>query len=182
MGRFLVAECGKAGRTFPSASLLDLRTMPECTSAVKTLADRLLDTPTEKAEIRKVIARAPAFGAGNTKIKPFSDYRDLGAFARLLGEDPKIQDPALKAAAGEVLRVLQERLVREEAHEPRRDGALEGLSIYLPLTGFDYGSFGMEFPYHTDRREYEALYRGLDFVKETGWDRVVDRYAEKATA
>ena len=180
MGRLIVDECGKAGYIFPTASLLDLREMPGCTAAVKGLADRLLATSTDRKLVRELIARTPAFGDGNKTVKPFSDYRDLGAFARHLVQEPRISDGALKEAAGEVLRVLQERLVRHEAHKPRGEGELEGLSIYLPLTGFDYSTWGYQFPGHTNPREYESVYRSLDFVRETGWDRVLDRFAEKA--
>lgn len=178
MGRLLVAECGKAGQNFPTASLLDLRKMPECTASVKELADRLLTTSTEAAVIRDVIAKTPGFGGGQDTVKPFSDYKDLGAFARRLADEPRISDPPLKAAARQVLRTLEERLVVAEAHKERREGQLEGLSVYLPLTGFHYDTWGWQFPFHTDKREYEAIYRGLDFVRETGWDRVIDRYAE----
>lgn len=174
MGRLLVAECGKAGHSFPTASMLDLRKMPECTAAVKGLAERLLTTATDPAVIRNIISRTPGFGNGDATVKPFSDYKDLGAFARGLLQVP---DAPLQAAAQEVLRVLEERLVAAEAHAPRREGQLEGLSIYLPVTGFQYDTWGWQFPHHTDKREYEALYRSLDFVRETGWDRVIERFA-----
>ncbi len=180
MGEFLVSQAGQHGRTFPTASLLDLRRMPECTSAVKKLADSLLVTATDPKVIRKAIARTPAFGDGNSRIKPYSDYRDLGAFARLLVGDKKIQDPALKAAAQGVLEVLQGGMVRYNAYTERREGELSGLSIYLPLTGFDYSARGLQFPTHSDPRQFEGLYRSLDFVRQTGWDRVLDRFAEPA--
>lgn len=180
MGRLLVDECGKAGHTFPTASMLDLRRMPECTAAVKGLAERLLATDTDPGVVRDVIARTPGFGAGETSVKPYSDYKDLGAFARNLAQDPRLTDAPLKAAAAEVLRVLQDRLVTAEAHKERREGELEGLSVYLPTTGFQYDVFGWQFPFHTDKREYEATYRSLDFVRETGWDKVIDRFAGPA--
>jgi len=180
MGEFLVSQASQHGGTFPTASLLDLRRMPECTSAVKRLADSLLATTTDPKVIRKAIARTPAFGGGNARIKPYSDYRDLGAFARSLAGHAKIQDPALKAAAQGVLDVLQGGMVRANAFNERREGELTGLSIYLPLTGFDYSARGLQFPTHSDPAQYEELYRSLDFVRETGWDRVVDRFAEPA--
>ena len=180
MGEFLVSQCGQLGNTFPTASLVDLRRMPECTAAVKKLAEALLSTSTEPKVIRKAIAQAPAFGDGNQQVKPYSDYRDLGAFARLLGENPKIQDPALKEAARGVLEVLDSGMIRSNAYTERREGDLGGLSIYLPLTGFDYSARGLQFPTHSDPRQFEALYRSLAFVQETGWDRVLDRYAENS--
>jgi len=180
MGDFLVSECSELGNTFPTASLLDLRRMPECTGAVKSLADALLATPTDRKVIRKLISKTPGFAEGNQKVKPYSDYRDLGAFARLLATDSKIQDPGLKQAAEGVLRVLEGGMVRSNAYTSRRDGELSGMSIYLPLTGFDYSGRGLHFPNHTDPRSYEETYRSLEFVQQTGWDRVVEHFSEKA--
>jgi hypothetical protein len=180
MGDFLVSECSQLGNTFPTASLLDLRRMPECTGAVKKLADALLATPTDRQVIRKLIAKTPGFAEGNQKVKPYSDYRDLGAFARLLATSPKVQDAGLKEAAEEVLGVLEGGMVRSNAYTSRRDGELSGMSIYLPLTGFDYSARGLHFPNHTDPRTYEETYRALEFVQQTGWDRVVEHFAEKA--
>lgn len=168
MAGTLVAECGKAPHEFPATSALDLRRMGECTASVKALADRLLEA--EPAVIRDLIGRATAFGAGDSRIKPYSDYRDLGSFARLLAGDARL-DARLREAAQGVLSAL-------EATVTHRAGKGEGLGVYLPLTGFDYTSYReWKFPEHTDRRQYEALYRGLDFARETGWDRVIDRFA-----
>ncbi len=164
----------------PTVSAIDAEKLEEFTQKMEKFSKNLLLTDTDKEIIRDIIKNTRNFYPENENVKPYSDYRDLGDFSKRIFEDLRIKDEELKSSAKEVFDFIKKELVKGEQHKEKYDDddrRVWGVSIYLPLNGFDYSKGDYIFPNHTNKSQYEDIYRNLSFVKKTRWDKVIDRFS-----
>lgn len=176
LGKAMVEACGTRMTSYPYVSMIDLEKMGPLVDAVGRLAERLLSTDAPRDRIRQDFASAVHFSKDAPGYKPYEDYRDLAHVAEIVAADARIGDPALKAAAAEVARMMRTEVVIDQRQHKGRDGQAGGLSIYLPPTGFDPPA-GSLYPDGTKASDIAPAYRELEFARLTGWDKVIEAYA-----
>ncbi|MCE1245634.1 MAG: clostripain-related cysteine peptidase [Firmicutes bacterium] len=182
MAKTIVEKAGEFHHT-PAVSAINTEKLPEMKDTVKNLADALLSTQTDSAVIRSIIKETRNFNIEQPNVKPYSDYKDLGDFVHKLASDSRISDQNLKTAAVKTLEKLTGEVIAYEAHQSHYDSngkKAYGMTVYMPSTGFRYDNWEWNFPYDTNKNEYEGIYRSLNFARETGWDKVIDKFAENA--
>ncbi|MCD4784127.1 MAG: hypothetical protein K8T10_09940 [Candidatus Eremiobacteraeota bacterium] len=183
MAGILVEQSGKF-RDVPTISSINMEKMTQFIPAVKDLADKLLNTNTNPDTIRDIIKSTRGFAENDNNVKPYSDYKDLKDLALRIAGSKNIKDPDLKKSASHMADVMNSGLITDEAHAKELDedgrGEISGLTVYIPTGGFDYDDYNFIFPGNTNKSEYEGIYRSLEFTRKTGWDKVIDKYAESA--
>lgn len=173
MGEYIVSSCSEHSGAFPTSALVNTRLFAQCKEAVSELATSLMKTSESPHVIRSLVRKAPAASLAE-KGKPYTDYRDLGALAKSLTNPKKIKDPAVREAAQKVLDALGNGMVRQNAYTERKEGELCGLNIYFPLDGYKMGKL---FGNGAQSERLESIYGSLEFVRETGWNSVIEKYA-----
>lgn len=171
-------------RTVPSMIALKPEAAANITSCVRNLAEALLATETPPGKIRKIFEKSQPGSPDAENCKPYEDYRDLKHLAFLLANDPSVSDGRVKESARALFREIGPGNVLKEYHDPDfykgtpGENAVGGLSIYLPTEGYraDYHVT----PGNMDSREIEPFYKATEFAKETGWDKVVEKYFKTA--
>jgi len=151
--------------------------------SISKLADSLIASDTDPAIIRDIISSTRGFAGEDPKIKPYSDFKDVGDLAMRISVDGRIEDEGLKEAARNLSIAMDDNLIISEAHDSKYDTGnkrrVHGLTIYIPTTGFNYDKWEYKLPYDTNKSEYEGIYRSLDFTRKTGWDKVIDKYCKQ---
>ena len=183
MTAILVDKAGEH-HSIPTVSAVRTDKLNGFNNSMKGLADAFLKTDTDPVVIRDIVRSARGFATGGSKkVKPYSDFKDLKDLAGLLLTDLRITDNDLKAAAGDIILKMNDNLIPYEAHDKKYDSngdkEVNGLTVYFPTDGFNYDSWENIYPEHTNKSEYESIYRSLTFARETGWDKVIDKFSEK---
>lgn len=185
MTALLVDKAGEHS-SISTVSALDLSKADKFSEAMKDLANAFLATDTDPVVIRDIVRSTRNFAAGERKVKPYSDFKDLKDLAAQLMIDARVSDEKLKDAAADLVVMLNDDFIPYEAHDKKYDsnGGREvyGLSVYFPTDGFNYDDWESIFPENTNKGEYEAIYRSLSFARETGWDKVIEKFSEKKKA
>ncbi|MCE7870676.1 hypothetical protein DYH09_09890 [bacterium CPR1] len=170
MVSYLVGACAEQKSDFPAVSAVRSDRVDPLLDSLRELADSLLATTLPEAEVRRLMAASRGFSS--PQVRPFGDYRDLSDFA---GKLQGVADERVAGAARGVAAALKEAVVAE-AHQGERPAS--GLTVYLPPAGFRERESGFQYPDHTRPEQYESIYRGLEFARRTGWDRVIERFGE----
>lgn len=154
------------------------------TRSVKRLADTLLATATAPETVRSIFENTQYGSPDAGGYKPYEDFRDIKHMAYLLSNDERVTDAKVKKAAANLYKLLGAGLVTEEYHDksfyrgtPGVD-SVSGLSIYLPTD--NYMDSRHSYPANMEAKNIEPFYKATDFAKETGWDRVLERFFSKS--
>ncbi len=182
MTALLVDKAGEHNN-ISTVSSVDLSKVDKFSKTMKGLADAFLATNTDPVVIRDVVRSTRGFAAGERKVKPYSDFKDLKDLAAQLMIDTRITDEKLKDAAADLVVMLNDNFIPYENHDKKYDNngdrEVYGLSVYFPTDGFNYDDWESIYPENTNKGEYEAIYRSLSFARETGWDKVIEKFSEK---
>ena len=182
MTAILVNKAGEHDN-ITTVSALNLSKVDKFSAAMKDLANTFLATDTDPAVIRDIVRSTRSFGDSERKVKPYSDFKDLKDLAAQLMIDARVSDEKLKDAAADLVVMLNDDFIPYEAHDKKYDSNGErevyGLSVYFPTTGFNYDNWDAIFPDHTNKSEYESIYKSLSFARETGWDKVIEKFSDK---
>ena len=175
----LISACAAHEDQIPTISALDLSQMAGMKDALAKLAQALIATDTLLPVIRRTIEKAHQFVPEERHTKPLSDYRDMVSFAKILVQERDIKDQEVKNAARALLDLLESKLVIGEHHKSSSVGSqdIHGITMYLPADGFpaenDYGRVITTW----SAREVQPAYLSLSLVQETGWDKVIQKFA-----
>lgn len=161
----------------PAVSAVKTDKIKDLTGSMKTLADALIKTDTDPEAIRNVVKNTKGASHDNPDLKPAADFKDMGDLCRRLLESQEIKDKKLKKAAGDALRTYSETIFKQGATHDAT-GVMSGMTIYFPVKGFNYNGVDDTYLKNTDKAQYESTYKNLGFVKKTGWDRVIKKFAE----
>lgn len=156
-------------------SAVDLDKLDKLVESSDKLAQALMAGTVEPSVIRKNIEKSQHFCHG-LDYKLYNDYHDLGHFAKLLSDDPKIKDGQVKAAAGEVLKSLGEAVIAEE-HQGEAYKNSTGLSTYLPT------NYGYDPKPKTDSVNFSSThnYEGISYAKDSAWDELIKYVAKDSS-
>ncbi|MFP4496772.1 MAG: clostripain-related cysteine peptidase [Vulcanimicrobiota bacterium] len=154
-----------------SASIIDCRNMPGFIDRLKDFSDKLLNTDTSQYEIRRCFRNAQHYcqpnilamaGNGGGSTSPMNQMRDVGSLALEIITNPEVKDSDLKKSALETAKFIKDKAVLFEMH---RKGVnlheSSGISIYAPIHGSE---------------KFTDFYSRLTLGKETGWDKVIEKY------
>jgi hypothetical protein len=175
----MVSAAEEHGSDIPTISTMKLEHAGELKKGIKSLADALLATECDTAIIRGALDRSHRFIDEKRNTKPLSDYRDLYSLAECLQQEKKLEDPKIKSAALSLMDFIQKRMVGAEYHtqSASADRSIHGLTIYMPVDGFpkenDYGKVIDTW----EAKEIKPAYLSLELTRETGWDRVIEKFA-----
>lgn len=179
MAMDIVSACAKHDRDIPTISAINLKNADTLKEKVADLALALLKTNTEPSLIRENIEKAHQFVDESRETKPLSDYRDLASIAENLSLDSRIKDQDIREKAAKLLKNIEQEIVITEKHEKGLFGKnddIHGITIYAPVDGFPKdGDYGRIISNWTPK-EIKPAYLSLDFVKETGWDKVIEKF------
>jgi hypothetical protein len=171
-------------KMIPSMIALKPEAASKITSRVKDLAGALLSSEMPADTIRKIFEKTQPGSPEVEGYKPYEDYRDLKHLAFLLANDPSVSDGRIRESARALFKEIGPENILNEYHDPSfykgtpGENSVGGLSIYLPTDGYRNGGHGT--PGNMDSREIEPFYKATAFAKETGWDRVVEKYFRTA--
>jgi hypothetical protein len=136
------------------------------TSAFKTVRERMDDlagailaSKVNRNVFRCAIKITQRYARGS-KVRPYADFRDVGAFAKQLLRGAAATDEAVSKSARALLDGLDELVIAEE-HAGEGMGHSHGLSAYLPAGVPDAG--------HADFKAYQAT----GFAHDTRWDEML---------
>lgn len=170
----------------PTQSAIDLAKMETVKDKASQLSGLLVELaekdPALVDQLRKDMKKTQHFIAADMYIEPYSQYRDLGDFARVIEKDEAFSsDPRVKAAAVELQAAVKDAVVAEW-HAPvsgQGGRSLEGstgLSTYLPP---DYGF---------DKQGHSSIdgvpaggthgYENTAFAKDTSWEKMLKLVAK----
>jgi len=147
-----------------TGALVDLSQTPNLKPAVLKLEKAIQNSPEETAKIKEIleIKSRPGFFTNTWVVHYASDFYEA---ARLLAEDPEIQDPGLKKAAQGVLSALDKVIVK---------------STRRPDLEYDKNSNGLGLTTLSDPKTYEkAGYGDLAFDRDTGWSEFMSNYSSE---
>jgi hypothetical protein len=179
MAEDMVKAASGHDRDIPTISALNLGKVEALNGNMKELASALLSTTADPAVIRDAMERSTRFIPEGRNTKPLSDYRDLYSVAENLQNDPRIADTAVKAAAGKLMSLIEKDIVTAEHHSESgiKKESIHGLTVYMPVDSFpkddDYGRVITTWK----AKDIKPEYLSLDLVKETGWDKVIEKFA-----
>lgn len=175
----MIGACAKHGDDIPTISALNLSHMNELKDSLAGLAEALLRTDTSPEIIGAIIENSHRFVPHGRNAKPLSDYKDLYGFAEKLRDDTKIKDERVRDAAKKLIETIDSGLIAGEHHKESSIGSqdIHGITMYLSSEGFpkkgDYGQVVTTW----ESGEIKPAYLALSLVKETGWDRVIEKFA-----
>lgn len=152
------------GKSDAAAQLAALRLdrIGEVEEAADGLARALEKADLGPAKVARARREATQFAA-DTETRPEEDFRDLGHFARLLGEDESMPAGVRKAAEG--VRASLDRVLLAHSNEGEGMEEAEGLSVYLPSK---LKPEGKSRPGGGPGNSWG--YRQTDFAANTRWD------------
>jgi hypothetical protein len=157
----MVKHAGDVQGDLPTMSTTDLGKMGDVARKIDTFAQAILKTDTPMSELKLL----------GTKTQSFTGFKDIFDFCDRVTRDETIKDPALKAAAKEVMVSLEGKDGREGAilaneHSSSYPNA-HGLQIELPSWGgasFDY----KELAFANDTKWADALAKMCSKKEEIG--------------
>lgn len=179
----IVKDSEKLEHSIPTMAALNPGATIPIAQSAKKLADALLATAIPPEAIRGVFADTQYGSPDAGGYKPYEDFRDIKHMAYLLSTDLRVSDDEVKKAAAGLYNVLSEGTMAQEYHDknfyrgtPGVD-SVSGLSIYLPTDC--YMDHRHSYPTDMEPKNIEPYYKATDFAKETGWDKVLERFFPK---
>ena len=129
----------------PTLSAIDLKKVGRAKEAYGALSEKLAaalkneDLPKAKEALRQAIKDTQSYAQQDNTSGFYSDYRDVGHFAKNLQKDVRLGEDVRKAA-GELLKATSEAVIDQSSHGAFAENST-GLTAYLPLdAGFDLHS------------------------------------------
>jgi hypothetical protein len=147
-----------------TSSAIDCSKMNEFDKKLDDFSEKILKSSPYEDNILSCFKHAQHYAqTGTFRPKRYlTQMRDIGAIAKNIINNERIEDKALKASASELLNFIKEKLIVFEQHSLTH-GVREstGLSIYAPIT---------------DVKTFIDEYSQLDLAKNTKWDDVLRKY------
>jgi len=156
-------------------SAVDLQKIDKVINSQDKLAKAIMAGTEDTKNIRKNIEKSQHFCQG-LDYKLYNDYHDVGHFAELLRDDPKIKDEGVKKAAGELLSSIGEAVIANE-HQGKNYENATGLSSYMPT------NYGFDPKPKTDSVNFSSThnYDEIPFSKDTDWNEMISYIAKDST-
>ncbi len=157
-----------AAETFTTTlSAVDLEKIDGVVNSADKLARAIMEGNADLGALRDDIKKSEHY-CQDIVIKLYNDYHDLGHFARLVKDDPRITDEKVKEAAGEVMGAMDQAVVAHE-HSGKKYKDSTGLSTYLPT------NYGYDPKPKTDSVNFSSThdYDLLPYAKDTHWDELI---------
>ncbi|HPZ07428.1 MAG TPA: clostripain-related cysteine peptidase [Candidatus Eremiobacteraeota bacterium] len=153
-------------------SAVDLEKIDKVIQSSDKLAQVLIAGTVDPAVIRKNIEKSQNFCQG-LNYKLYNDYHDIGHFAQLLKDDPRIKDEEAKKSAENLLNSLQEAVIANEHHGEKYKNST-GLSTYLPAN-YGYDSVSAK-----DSVNFSSThnYDDIPYARDTHWDELIKYIAK----
>lgn len=179
MATGMVKAASGHDRDIPTISALNLEKVESLSGIMKELASALLSTTVEPSLIRDAMDHSVRFIPEGRNSKPLSDYRDLYSLAENLQADARIGDQTVKNAAQKIMKLIENDIVLAEHHKESGLGkeSIHGLTVYMPVDGFPKDDDYSRVISTWKARDIKPEYLSLDLVKETGWDKVIEKCA-----
>jgi hypothetical protein len=151
----VVDACAATPERTPTVSAVNLEQAGALRDALDDLGRAILEHPRHAAALRAHIEKTRGFYDHQPWDRPLSDLRDLGDFARRVGNDSTLKD--LHAASRALLQTLRAAVA---AHVP---ASVSGMSAYLPTQRLEdtHGPSGLA---------AQAKYDRLALSRQTVWD------------
>lgn len=179
--KVIVKESENNIRDIPAMAAVKSSKINVITEKIKALSAALLKTDISPEVIRNIFSQTQYGSPDSGGYKPYEDYRDLKNFAYLLSKSAEVKDDDIKNAAGELYCLINMNIaVIAEYHDksfykyndgPQNTG---GISIYLPPDCYEDNNHS--YPYFVNPKDIKPVYKELKFAKETGWDRVLEKF------
>lgn len=156
-------------------SAVDLGKIDKVVNSSDELAKALMAGTVDPSLIRKDIEKSQNYCQG-LNYKLYNDYHDVGHFAEIIKDDPKIKDENVKKAAQNVLNSIDEAVIANE-HSGEKYKHSTGLSTYLPI------NYGFDPQPKTDSVNFSSThnYEGIPYAKDTNWDEMIKYIAKDST-
>jgi len=170
LARLFVYESFKqnAAETFTTTlSAVDLQKIDGVVKSADKLAKAIMEGDVDLDAIRDNIKKSEHY-CQDIVIKLYNDYHDLGHFAQLVKNDPRISDSKVKEAAGEIMEAMDQAVIAH-AHSGKNYRNSTGLSTYLPT------NYGYDPKPKTDSVNFSSThdYDLIPYAKETHWDELI---------
>lgn len=164
----------------PTQSAINTSKIEDVKTAADNLAKALLDeikgSPDTIKKIRSNISKTQRFIAMDMYAEPYSDFGDLGDFARVIKNSKHYQNPEIKKSAETLLESVKKAVISEHhaLESPMGGKSLAGstgLSVYLSR---DYGyDLPGKNPIDNIPNGGTHGYEKTSFAQETQWDELL---------
>lgn len=142
------------------------------TDATKTFGQAILDTQVPLADLK----------AAKNAAQGFYEYKDLSDFASQIAKRAG-SDEALKNAAGAVKSAISDAIIAEQhsTKYPNANGMTIELNQHRETSRGGASDTALPPNFNPEKAERISFgsYKDLQFVKDTGWDKVQDKLAQK---
>lgn len=159
LGSQLVQQQAKKSRASVQTAV-DLGAQKALAEAVRTAVHTLIEEKVPADLIYTSMMRVRAIEADDPAKATF-DLRDLPAFLSKLSGDPRLTSERAREALERALKAQQDTLL---AHHSGGNHAVwgnaRGTTVYMP--------------WQAPTRESQLEYQGLDWARDTGWDKLLD--------
>lgn len=163
---------------FSTTVALNMIKLEQLIQKIKTLSTALLNSNIPKEVFQNIISKSKGLylGANPSGEVPFADYRDFKHLIQLIRDEEKIKDIEIKKAAGDILTFLETGIIIEKSGNIQNEN---GLSIYVPEEGLNPDKIPHKPPSGINLTKEDIInqYKELDFIKETQWDKVLEKFA-----
>ncbi|MDQ7823643.1 MAG: clostripain-related cysteine peptidase [Candidatus Eremiobacteraeota bacterium] len=128
-----IEESEKANKksTF-TLSAIDLEAAKKVVSAANDLAKDILEGKADLDAVRESFKEVQHYNVNRDKMRPYSDFRDLGDLVDKLSKNPAIKNRDIKRDLKELKAAVEQAVVKEEHMQDEDYEGSHGISIFAP--------------------------------------------------